>query len=334
MVALPDEVEVQRIELLGLDQHLLPHADLSEIVEQPRVADLFDLFAGESDGAIGPVLGAVDHAGQSHGHVRDSSRVTERGRVPLLDRMHRGLHEPLEQSLDFFVQPAVLDRDRRLSRERGHELHGAPRVRYYLVLHVRRRGEYGFGVALAVDELEDADHFFLVILHGEDEHRLRAVAVALVERAVDAVFHVRRQEVGIVDHERLAGHRRVPRETRAVHRDRELDERRVGLGVRLRDPEAQPLLALVARLDEVETARVRGGNPSRLREDELEQGFQVPLGAEGDADARQLADLAAAVGGLGSGAGGLHAGGGFPIPRPYRDQQLPRPDRRPHEAGE
>src|SRR5216117_1437366 len=135
MVALPDEVELQRIELFGLDQHLLPHADLSEIVEQPRVADLFDLFAGESDGAIGPVLGAVDHAGQSDGHVRDSSRVAERGRVTLLDRVHRGLHEPLEQPLDFFVQPAVLDRDRRLSRERGHELYGTPRVRHHLVLH-------------------------------------------------------------------------------------------------------------------------------------------------------------------------------------------------------
>src|SRR2546422_7622009 len=34
MVALPDEVELQRIELLGLDQHLLSHADLSEIVER------------------------------------------------------------------------------------------------------------------------------------------------------------------------------------------------------------------------------------------------------------------------------------------------------------
>src|SRR2546422_5296508 len=44
-----------------------------------------------------------------------------------------------------------------------------PYTTLFRSLHVRRRGEHGFGVALAVDKLEDADHFFLVILHGEDE---------------------------------------------------------------------------------------------------------------------------------------------------------------------
>src|SRR6185312_16995476 len=33
VMALSDEVELQGIELLGLDQHLLSHADLAEIVE-------------------------------------------------------------------------------------------------------------------------------------------------------------------------------------------------------------------------------------------------------------------------------------------------------------
>src|SRR5439155_5906443 len=48
MVALLDELELQGIELLGLDQHLLPYADLAEIVEQPGVADLLDLLPREA----------------------------------------------------------------------------------------------------------------------------------------------------------------------------------------------------------------------------------------------------------------------------------------------
>src|SRR2546426_45148 len=103
---------------------------------------------------------------------------------------------------------------------------------------------------------------------------------------------------------------------------------------RLRDPEAQPLLALVPRLDEVQTARVGRRDPARLREDELEQRFEIPLGPEGHADARELADFAAAVRSLGSGARRLHAGGGFAISRPHRDQQLARPHWRLHEARE
>ena len=270
MVALLDELELQGIKLLGFDQHLLPHADLAEIMEQAGIADLLDLLPGERHAAIGAVLRAVDDGGESHRHVGDPSRVAEGGRVPLLDRVHRGPYEPLKQPLDLLVQPAVFDRDRRLSGERGHELHGALRVRHDLLLHVRRRREHRFGMALAVDQLEDADDFFLVILHRDDEHRLGAVAVTLVEGAVDAVLHVGRQEVRVVHHEGLARHRRIAREARAVHGNGEFDEGRLGLGEGLRVLEPQALLPLLARLDEVEAARVRGGDTAGLLEDLVE----------------------------------------------------------------
>src|SRR5438045_7399032 len=55
------------------------------------------------------------------------------------------------------------------------------------IFDVRRRREYRFGVALAVDQLQHTDHVLLVILHRDDQHGLGAVAVPLVERAVDAV---------------------------------------------------------------------------------------------------------------------------------------------------
>src|SRR2546426_4495918 len=43
-----------------------------------------------------------------------------------------------------------------------------------------------------------------VVLHRDHEHRLGAIAVPLVERPVDAVLHVGREEVRVVDHQRLA----------------------------------------------------------------------------------------------------------------------------------
>jgi hypothetical protein len=49
-----------------------------------------------------------------------------RRRIPLLDRVHGREHESFEQLLDFLVQPAVLDGDRRLTRQRGDHFHGAP----------------------------------------------------------------------------------------------------------------------------------------------------------------------------------------------------------------
>jgi len=301
-------------------------------VQQPGVAQLPDLLAGEAYALVGAVTGAVHHRGEAHRHVGDTARVPERGGVALLDRVHRRLHEPFEQALDLLVQAAVLDGDRGLAGKRGDELHGALRVRHHLTFDVGRGRQHGLGTALAVDQLQDTDHILLVILHGDDEHRLGAVAVPLVEGAIDAVLHVGRQEVRIVDHERLAGHRGVAREARAVDGNGELDERRLGLGIGLRQSEAQALLTLIARFDEVEAAGVGGSDAAGLREDQVEQGLHVALGAERDADTGELADFAAAARGLAPGPGRLQPGGGLAIPCPHRHQQLPRADGLAHES--
>src|SRR5438445_13794363 len=58
-VALPDERQVLGVQLLRLHQDLLAHADLAEIVEQPGVADLPQLLAGERHVPEGAVRRSV-----------------------------------------------------------------------------------------------------------------------------------------------------------------------------------------------------------------------------------------------------------------------------------
>src|SRR5205823_12438977 len=84
VVTLPDQLELQRVELLRLDEHLLAHAHLPEVVQQPGVAELADLLAREAHALVGAVARAVHHDGEAHGHVRDPPRVAEGGRVALL----------------------------------------------------------------------------------------------------------------------------------------------------------------------------------------------------------------------------------------------------------
>src|SRR2546425_6704695 len=121
-----------------------------------RVLDLADLLAGEVDGAVGSVPGSIHDLGEPDRHAGDAPAVAERGRVPLLDRRDGGVHEPLEEVLDLRVELAVLDGHRRLAGEGGDEFDRPPRERHDLALHVRRRGEHGLEVALAVAELQHA----------------------------------------------------------------------------------------------------------------------------------------------------------------------------------
>ena len=150
-------------------------------MQQGGIANLLELLARELHAAIGAIAGAIYHLRQPDRHARDAPRVTVGRRIALLDRVHRREHEAFEQLLDVFVQPPVFDGDRRLAGQRGHQLDRALRVGDDLLLDVGLRRENRIEVAFAVDELQHADDLVLVILHRNDEHRLRAVPVALVE---------------------------------------------------------------------------------------------------------------------------------------------------------
>ena len=128
LAALPDQVELARRELLGLDQHVLAHADLAEVVEQRGVADLLHLVGREADLAEGAAIGAVHRGGQRHREVGHPEGVARGGRVARLDRGDRGLHEALEQRLDGLVEAAVLERDGGLGGERGGQVAEARRI--------------------------------------------------------------------------------------------------------------------------------------------------------------------------------------------------------------
>ena len=117
LAALTDEIELARGQLLGFDQHVLPHAHLAEVVEERGVADLLHLVRGEADLPEGTVVGAIDRGGQGHREVGDPEGMAGGRRVPRLDGGDRGLHEALEQGLDGLVEAAVLERDGGLRRE-------------------------------------------------------------------------------------------------------------------------------------------------------------------------------------------------------------------------
>ena len=86
-----------------------------------------------------------------------------------------------------WMRVGVLEGHRGLAGERLHELLGPPSEGDDRLVDERDGPQHRGGVALLVDELDDADHVVLVVLHGHDQHRLRAVARLLVEGAADVV---------------------------------------------------------------------------------------------------------------------------------------------------
>jgi hypothetical protein len=98
-------------QLLRLEQHVLAHRDLPEVVHQRGEAQLAHLCGGEANVAVRAVIGAVDGLGEAGRERGDPQRVARRGRVAKLDRADGRLDEALEGPLDLRIQLRVLDRD-------------------------------------------------------------------------------------------------------------------------------------------------------------------------------------------------------------------------------
>src|SRR5205085_11447468 len=83
-VAMPNEPKIGRVQFFCLDEDLLAHADLAEVVQEGGIANLFHLFPGERHVTIGPLPGAVHDLREPYRHPRHASTVAVRRRIPLL----------------------------------------------------------------------------------------------------------------------------------------------------------------------------------------------------------------------------------------------------------
>ncbi len=74
--------QLVRVELLGLDQHVLAHADLAEVVQQRGVADLLDLLAGEAQCPEFRLGQRIHLLRQGHRQRRDTLGMAGSGGIP------------------------------------------------------------------------------------------------------------------------------------------------------------------------------------------------------------------------------------------------------------
>ena len=247
-------LELERLELVRLHQDVFADADLAEIVQHGRVAQLLTLLRGERGAlpASRRLPGARQHVAEPDREPRHPARVTRGGRIPRLDRHHAGAHEPFEQLLDLVVQQGVVDRRRSLTAEREEQL---------LVL---------VGEGLPVD-------LALHRAHRHAENGPRLVTRLLVDVLVEPRILVR---VGDVDR-RIGGRHRA--RDPAVHRDADL------LGAdALRH--LGPQLAALA-IDEEQRAAVGLDHPRRGVDDQLQQPIEIALGDERFRDVEDPSEL-------------------------------------------
>ncbi len=92
-----DHFELAGHELFGLDEDVLPHADLAEVVEQTCVAELLELVVSHVYVAILPSSDLSHGVGESGRQRLNATRVTGGARISLLDRGHARLHEAVEE---------------------------------------------------------------------------------------------------------------------------------------------------------------------------------------------------------------------------------------------
>ena len=111
--------------------------------------------------------------------------------------------ETLEQVLDLSVQPAVLDGYGSLPSQRPNQFHLALAVLQNVRIGVGVAADVCFRGALSVYQLKHSYDLVSMVLHRDDEHGLRPVAVLSIKGLVERVRLVGRDVVSVRDGERL-----------------------------------------------------------------------------------------------------------------------------------
>ena len=282
------QLRVRAAEDAGADERVLLH-DAELMIREPaglhedrvRDADLADVVhrAGQLD-ELDIGLREAELAGEDRRVARHALEV--RGGVLIL--VFRGDREP-EDRVDVGVahlldEPGVGQRDRGLGGEGVDEVH--------LILEGPEADDLVV-VAARVDELQDAEVAAEGVAQRHGEDRDRAVVVAGVEAAIEAVGHVLGQIVDVVDLDDGAARRRVAGD--GALRDRDRDAAQVLFGevlverLVLRDAEGEPV-ALAGE----EAAGLTVKEPSALLDDGREESIELVLPREHDADLGELSN--------------------------------------------
>src|SRR6185436_12349240 len=88
-----ERLELMWEQLVALDEDMLAHAHLAEVVEQRGVSQLAELLRAEADAGIGPHRQPIEMLGDADGEQRHALGVTGRRRIARFDRVDRGADE-------------------------------------------------------------------------------------------------------------------------------------------------------------------------------------------------------------------------------------------------
>ncbi len=264
-------------------------ADLAEVMEQARVAQLLELVLVERPVAELADRDVVDRLGDARRELFDAARMTGRDRISLLDCGDARCHEAFEHVLDLVEQVFVVERDGGLAGDGLEHLEVLGPETNNLLLD-GFDGQLRLELSLRVDELDGAHQRVVVVAHRHSEHRLGAIAVLSVE-ALAALRLAGWRVVSIVVDLARAHRHRVTDDALLVDWNLEClvgvsvdrvvlargkEETGLAVGLDLLQPQARP---------------VGVGELPHRREDEVLQLGDIPLGRERDADAVELLEL-------------------------------------------
>src|SRR5487761_785220 len=257
--------------------------------KRSRESKRLELVVAENDVAVLARLDPGDFARKLQREIRHAARVALRGGVSLLDRVDACRHELVKQVLDVLEEGLVVDGDSRLAGDGLEHLQVLRPEADHLIRNVGYC-QLGLKAALRVDQLDGADHLFVVVTQRNREHRFRAVAVLRIE-PLSALRLAGRGIVSVVVEQARVRRDRVADHRLLVHRYLEVLVRVIDRRV-LACREAQLRLAVVADLNEPKAGAVGVGQLAHRREDEILQLVDIPLGRQLLTDPIELLELA------------------------------------------